>query len=124
MSVFLLAACLLVEAEGETLRGIEMVADTVANRAIIRNLTVEEVVLTTGYCGVNVAVEEIHIRAERSPEIWNDCKRIALRLIRGTWEPTTPYTDFYNPDKVTRTPKHALLWTKSEKFGNHLFGVQ
>jgi spore germination cell wall hydrolase CwlJ-like protein len=120
LKVIIIAASLMAEAEGEGESGIYSVADTIANRMDLRQMTAVQVVEEKPRQYATLTPEQIKVRAGRSPAVWAFCLDVARRLDRGIYIATTPWTHFYNPAKCS--PAWAAKMTDKKTIKNHIFG--
>jgi N-acetylmuramoyl-L-alanine amidase len=116
----IVAACLMAEAEGEGMKGVDAVADTIANRMELRGLTAGEVVSEKGQYA-SLDAHQIRIRSARSPAAWAYCLEVASKLVHGKWIVTSPWTHFYAPARC-KAPAWADKMTDEGTVGNHVFG--
>ena len=115
----IIATCIMAEAEGEGVRGRELVADTICNRAQLSNMSPVDVVETPKHYAT-LKPAQLEKRIERAPEVWNHCLHLATRIVRGTYKPTTQHTHFYAHNKCG--PVWAEYLVGVQVYKNHTFG--
>jgi len=121
-----IATCLMLEAGNQGDKGIELVADVIANRMKERKLTAVEVVRQP------YQFESIDKKTTRevaddafsccvgSPKIWKKCLRLAFNLQAGAYKPATKHNHFFNPKLCN--PSWASQLKDRQQHKDHVFG--
>lgn len=121
LAEIIIASCLMAEAEGEGVQGINGVADTIANRAERRGIAAVAVVQQRGQYA-SLTTRQREVRARRSPAVWAYCLEVGGKLARGEWIACSGWTHFYAPAACATPPPWAKQLTMKTKLGKHVFG--
>lgn len=119
--ILLITATLWLECGGEPHNGKVAVATVIWNRAKGDNGRIEAVILRRKQFSCwNVRKPASFRKPRNAGNAWNDCERIASKMVAGTFQPTGPWTHYFAHRKVV--PYWAVTLKDVEVIGNHTFG--
>ena len=115
------------EAIGEGQMGRLMVASEIVNRSVARSMKPYEVCTQKKqYSFWNKKKSQLHLERIigkwrlKSPNEWEECMLLGVRVANGSFVPITAARYHYNPDKCH--PSWADHLVNERKIGHHIFG--
>jgi len=116
----LIACTLFYEAGGESLQGKQAVASVIYNRAQDNSGDIRKVILKPKQFSCwNIRKTKQRTKLPQG-RAWNDCQKIAGKIVAGTFKPTISANHYYNPSLCSPSWGKALRGKVT--VGNHTFG--